>query len=116
MFAMLCMTTAFAANEKAPEVNNMEAMEAYDMNVNMNKLSVALNLTDDQKEAVENIYIMFNTELMYATQYGSSDREAIVKRAIDTDVKHMSYVLNDDQMNKYLAILNATIKNRGLIK
>jgi hypothetical protein len=59
---------------------------------------------------------MFNTEMSYAAQYCNSEREVMVKRAIDTDVKHMSYVLNDEQMSKYMAILNATIKNRGIIK
>ena len=50
MVAMLMMTTAFAENENTTEVSNLEA---YDMNVNMNKLSNALNLSEDQKEAVE---------------------------------------------------------------
>ena len=114
MIALLCMTTAFAMNEAAaPEATNVAA---YDLNININRLSDALNLTNDQKEAVENIYNMFNTEMSYATQYSSSEREIMVKRAIDTDVKHMSYVLNDEQMSKYMAILNATIKNRGIIK
>ena len=114
MIALLCITTAFAKNEAAaPEATNVAA---YDLNININRLSDALNLTNDQKEAVENIYNMFNTEMSYATQYSSSEREIMVKRAIDTDVKHMSYVLNDEQMSKYMAILNATIKNRGIIK
>ena len=114
MVALLCMTTAFAKNESAaPESTNVAA---YDLNININKLTDALNLTNDQKEAVENIYNMFNTEMSYAAQYCNSEREVMVKRAIDTDVKHMSYVLNDEQMSKSMAILNATIKNRGLIK
>ncbi len=49
MVAMLSMTTAFAEGENAASVENMEA---YDLNINMNKLSKALNLADDQKEAV----------------------------------------------------------------
>ena len=53
---------------------------------------------------------------MYAAKYGSSDRDAIVKRAIDTDIKRMGYVLNYDQMHKYMKILNATIRNRGIVK
>ena len=113
MMAMLMMTTAFAEDENTAEVSNLEA---YDMNINMNKLSDALNLTEDQKEAVENIHYVFNTEMMYAAKYGSCDRDAIVKRAIDTDIKRMGYVLNYDQMHKYMKILNATIRNRGIVK
>ena len=111
--AMLMMTTAFAENENTTEVSNLEA---YDMNINMNKLSNALNLSEDQKEAVENIHYVFNTEMMYAAKYGSTDRDAIVKRAIDTDIKRMSYVLNDTQMHKYMEILKSTIRNRGIVK
>ena len=113
MVAMLMMTTAFAENENTTEVSNLEA---YDMNINMNKLSNALNLSEDQKEAVENIHYVFNTEMMYAAKYGSTDRDAIVKRAIDTDIKRMRRVLNAEQMKKYLMLLNITLNNRGLNK
>ena len=76
MVALLCMTTAFAMNEAAaPEATNVAA---YNLNIDMNRLSDALNLTNDQKEAVENIYNMFNTEMSYATQYSSSEREIMV--------------------------------------
>ena len=46
LVAMLSMTTAFAEGEMAMGANNMEA---YELNVNMNKLSEALELADDQK-------------------------------------------------------------------
>ena len=99
LVAMLSMTTAFAEGENAASVNNVEA---YELNVNMNKLSSALNLADDQ--------------LMFAAQYGSNDRKALVDRAIENDVKWMRYVLNDKQMRTYLTLLNTTLNNRGLRK
>jgi arginine/lysine/ornithine decarboxylase len=111
--AMLCTTTAFAHNEKSADVSNVKA---YDMSISMSKLSDALNLTNDQKEAVENIHYVFNAEMSYAVQNGVNESDATIKRIIDTDVKRMSYVLNEEQMHKYLVMLNATIKNRGLIK
>ena len=110
---MLSMTTAFAEGENAASVNNVEA---YELNVNMNKLSSALNLADDQKEAVAEIHHTFASELMFAAQYGSSDRKALVDRAIENDVKWMRYVLNDKQMRTYLTLLNTTLNNRGLVK
>ena len=113
LVAMLSMTTAFAEGETANVVSNVEA---YNMTINMNKLSLALNLADDQKEVVENIHHTFAAEMNFAAQYGEADRAAMVKRAIDNDVKWMRYVLNDDQMRKYLVLLNATINNRGLNK
>ena len=113
MVAMLSMTTAFAEGENAANVSNVEA---YDLNINMNKLSDALELADDQKEAVENIHHTFAAEMSFAAQYGNNEREELVKRAIDNDVKWMRYVLNEDQMRKYLVLLNTTINNRGLNK
>ena len=113
LVAMLSMTTAFAEGENAASVNTLEA---YELNVNMNKLSSALNLADDQKEAVADIHHTFASELMFAAQYNNDDRKALVNRAIENDVKWMRYVLNDKQMRTYLTLLNTTINNRGLNK
>ena len=113
MVAMLSFTTAFADGDAATSVSNDEA---YDMNINMNKLSHALDLADDQKEVVENIQNTFVAEMNFAAQYGENDRSSMVKRAIENDVKWMRYVLNEDQMRKYLLLLNSTINNRGLNK
>ncbi len=111
LVAMLSMTTAFAEGESANSVNNMAA---YELNVNMNKLSAALNLKDDQKEAVADIHHTFASELMFAAQYSNNDRKALVARAIENDVKWMRYVLNEKQMRTYLRLLNSTMNNRGL--
>ena len=111
--AVLGFATAFAAEETSTTVSNVKA---YDMTINMNKLSSALNLADDQKEVVENIHHTFAAEMSFAAQYGECEREVMVKRAIENDVKWMRYVLNDEQMRKYLVLLNATINNRGLNK
>ena len=113
LVAMLSMTTAFAEGEKAANVNNVEA---YELNINMNKLSAALDLANDQKEAVADIHHTFASELMFAAQYANNDRKALVARAIDNDVKWMRYVLNEKQFRTYLTLLNTTINNRGLNK
>ena len=113
MVAMLSMTTAFAEGENAASVVNMEA---YDLNINMNKLSKALNLADDQKEAVAEIHHTFAAELRFAAEYGKNDRKAMMNHAIENDVKWMRYVLNNEQMRTYLMLLNTTLNNRGLNK
>ena len=113
LVAMLSMTTAFAEGEKVANANNVEA---YELNINMNKLFAALDLANDQKEAVADIHHTFASELKFAAQYANNDRKALVARAIDNDVKWMRYVLNDKQMHTYLRLLNATINNRGLNK
>lgn len=109
---MLSMTMTFAENENATNVNNVEA---YDMSVNMRKLSVALGLTIDQMEAVETVHNTFNAEMQFAAHYDTKEeREAQVKRAVEKDIKWMNYILNKDQYRKYLLLLNATLTNRGL--
>ena len=113
LVAMLCMTTAFAEGEKASNANNVEA---YELNINMNKLFAALDLANDQKEAVADIHHTFASELMFAAQYANNDRKALVERAIENDVKWMRYVLNDKQFRTYLTLLNTTLNNRGLNK
>ena len=113
MVAMLSMTMAFAEGENANSVNNVAA---YDMSVNMNKLSEALSLTDDQKEAVADINHTFAAEMMFAAQYSNDQRREMVKKAIDKNVSWMNYVLNDKQRRIYLTLLNTTINNRGLNK
>ena len=87
LVAMLSMTTAFAEGEMAMGTSNMEA---YELNINMDKLSEA--------------------------QYGANDRKKLVARALDNDVKWMRYVLNEKQFRTYLTLLNSTINNRGLNK
>ena len=111
--AMLSMTMAFAEGENANSVNNMAA---YDMTVNMDKLSQALSLSDDQKEAVADINHTFAAEMMFAAQYSNDQRKVLVKKAIDKNVAWMNYVLNTDQRRVYLTLLNTTINNRGLDK
>ena len=109
--AMLSMTIAFAENENAKNVNNVEA---YDMSVNMRKLSVALDLNADQIEAVESIHNTFNAEMQLAAQAETADRQEKVNKAVDRDLKWMHYVLNQKQYRTYLMLLNTTLNNRGI--
>ena len=109
--AMLSMTMAFAENEEAKNVNNVEA---YDMTVNMRKLGEALSLTADQMEAVQDIHHTFNAEMQFAAQLNKDERDAMVKQAVKKDVKYMHYILNDKQYRRYLLLLNTTLNNRGL--
>ena len=113
LVAMLSMTTAFAEGEMAMGTSNMEA---YELNVNMDKLSEALTLADDQKEAVADIHHTFASELMFAAQYGANDRKKLVARALENNIKWMRYVLNDKQFRTYRVLLNSTVNNRGLNK
>ena len=106
---MMSMTLTFAENENMNSVNNAEA---YNLSVNMNQLSKALNLANDQVEAVAEIHKTFCSELMFATQYSKEERR--VDAAVKKDLGFMNYVLNHDQYKKYVMLLNVTMNNRGL--
>ena len=111
--AALTLTATFAKDEKANNVNNANA---YDMTVNMSRLSDALKLTVDQVESVADVHRTFCGEMLIASQANEDDRDALVKKAVNKDLKYMHYLLNDKQYRTYVMILNTTLNNRGLSK
>lgn len=112
--ALLSMTTAtFAADENASAAN---AASAYNMNVNMSSLADALGLNIDQVEAVADIHKNFSADMLNAASASAEDRQQLVNKAIEKDLKYMHYILSNQQYRKYLLLLNTTINNRGLDK
>ena len=109
--AMLSMTMTFAENEN---LNALNSTEAYDMNVNMNKLSQALGLSKDQVEGVAEIHKTFSAEMMFAAQATGEERQKMVDKAIGKDLAYMNYILSQNQYRKYVMLLNMTLINRGL--
>jgi len=111
LVALMSMTVTFAENEGAANINNVEA---YSMTVNMNKLSQALSLSQDQVESVAEIHKTFSSELAFAAQYGKEERSKMVDKAINKDLAYMNYILSHEQYRKYVMLLNVTLTNRGL--
>ena len=110
--ALISMTmTTYADNDNA---NAMLNVEAYDMNVNMRKLAVALDMTVDQMEAVQDIHHTFCAEMMMAAHANKEESEKLVEKAVKKDVRYMRYILDKEQYHKYLLLLNTTLRNRGL--
>ena len=105
---------SFAEDNNATEI---ERIERYNVKVNTKKLADYLQLTSDQFDAVETITDEFSNDLMFAAvQNSDSTRSMITKNLIEKNVKYMSYILNKNQMRKYLVVLNATMNNRGILK
>ena len=111
--AVLSLTATFANDEKANNVNNANA---YDMSVNMEKLSDALKLSVDQRESVSDVHRVFCGEMIVASQANEDDRKGLMDKAINKDLKYMHYLLNDKQYRTYVMLLNVTLNNRGLNK
>lgn len=105
---------SFAEDANANEVN---VIERYGLKVNLKKLGSFLDLSSDQVEGVEVVETEFQNDLMFAAvECTKANRNAVTKNAIDKHIQHMRYVLNNEQMRKYLMVLNVTIKNRGIGK
>ena len=105
---MLCLSVN--ANE-----NNTMNTEAYSMNVNTEVLSKTLNASKDQSECIHDIMNIFCAQMeniKYETV--ETSREKMLNNTVDMNINYMKQVLDDNQYKKYLMILNATIKNRGL--
>lgn len=111
--ALLSMTTTFAADENASAT---AATAAYNMNIKMGPLADALSLNIDQVEAVADVHKNFTAEMMNAAIAPAEEREAMVDKAVNKDLKYMHTILSEKQYRKYLMLLNTTLKNRGLIK
>ena len=109
--AMLSMTMAKAENEN---LNTTNATSAYAFDVNMKSLSRALLLSSDQFDAVSGIQNTFNIEMMNAATADRSDRTELTKTAVQHCLRHLSQVLDREQMRKYISILNVTFNNRGI--
>ena len=111
--AVLSMTMTFAENEN---LNSVENASVYNMAVDYGKLADCLGLSTDQAEAVQDIHTSFFADIMNAAGANADEREGMVKKAVQKDLKYMRYVLTPEQFRKYLMLLNATFYNRGLVK
>jgi hypothetical protein len=103
----------FAEDNNANEV---QRTEMYNVKVSIKNLSRFLELSKDQIESVSAIEEEFSRDLMFAAvECNDKNRLAVTQNAIDKNIKHMAYILNKKQYQKYLKVLNVTINNRGLL-
>lgn len=111
LVALLSLTSVFADEEKTNAVNYVQA---YNMNVNMDKLASYLELSMDQAEAVEDVHKTFCADMMNAATASKDERQNMLNKAVVKDLKYMHSILDNDQYRKYLTVLNATLNNRGI--
>lgn len=105
MVALMAVTFSFAKSS---------ADKRFDMNCDIYRLSVTLDLDEQQMDAVEEIHDKFSNEMQsLATVKGPMQRFAI-RQAVRKDAEQMRQVLNDKQFYDYMRILTATLRNRHL--
>ncbi len=114
--AMMTLTFGYAENgSNGTESNRVEnRTERYDMNFDMRRLAVKLDLNSNQMEAVEAIHDCFYNDMQEAATARGFERRHLVHRAVRKDAHQMHRVLNDKQFNTYMMLLMTTLHNRGL--
>ena len=105
LVAMMAMTSGFAKSNES---------KRFDMSCDIYRLSVTLDLDEEQMDAVEMIQDNFSNEMQsLASQQGLWQRVNIHK-AVRKDAEEMRKVLNNEQFHTYMRILMATLHNRNL--
>jgi len=113
----MLLATNFTAMADDANSNEVNMVEAYDINININSLARYLELSQDQIDFVGDVQKAFSEGLRCAAVSDSKEaRKNMVKNAIDYDLKNLSYALTEEQYKKYLKVLNLTLINRGIEK
>lgn len=108
MVATMALTFCYA------ETKTNSADKRFDMSCNMERLSTTLELDEWQEEEVEAIHNSFSNEMLsLATLKGPRLRHRI-HQALQKDAWQMRRVLNDKQLNTYMRVMVATLRNRNL--
>jgi 23S rRNA A2030 N6-methylase RlmJ len=86
----------------------------WSMNVNVMKLSKYLNLENKQMTEVEAISDYFADRIKNAS-YAKDEKQAQkVREAVYGNFKLMKRTLTAEQFKKYVALMNTTLRNKGL--
>ena len=105
LVALMAVTMSFAKSN---------ADKRFDMSCDIYRLSVTLDLDEQQMDAVEAIQDNFSSEMQaLASEKGPWQRYG-VRKAVRKDAEQMRKVLNDKQFREYMRILFATLRNRNL--
>lgn len=116
LMAVMLMTLCFPVMAEETKTSELNNVEAYDINVNINSLARYLELSQDQLSIVEDIQMAFSDGVRYAAIMPTDERRKnMINNAIEYDLQNMKYVLSKEQYKKYLKVLNQTLINRGIV-
>lgn len=107
LVAAMAFTFSFAKSDHADK--------RFDMNCDIYRLSVILDLDDRQMDAVEANLENFSNEMQSLTTLKGPQLRFRIREAVRKDAEQMRQVLNDKQFFTYMRILGATIHNRELL-
>lgn len=105
--AVLCLGAASYAAENQPVVVKWER------DINVSKLSRYLELDVDQKKEVADITEFFSAQMSRAVR-ANKDQDKKLHNAVYGNLKLMKKTLTPAQYSKYIALINVTLKNKGI--
>lgn len=112
--AVIMMATAnVSAQEKVETVNNATPIN-YDFNINMRSLSRYLNLSQDQMEVMEYASENFGFSVKRLERTKAEKRGQRMQKALNINLSYAHKFLDANQYRKYLALMNNSLKNKGL--
>lgn len=114
VFIMAAIALMATASVKAEEKNQDAVRVDYNINMNVRVLSRCLNLNGEQADVMEYASDMLREEVSRVRFSKEEKKAARLKRAIAHNLSIAHKHLEDKQYRSYLALLNQTLKNKGL--
>ena len=111
--AIIMATATINAQEKLDTVNNVTPIN-YDFNINMRSLSRYLNLSADQMDVMEYASDNFGSSVKRLERTKVEKRGARMQKALNINLAFAHKFLDDAQYRKYLALMNNSLRNKGL--
>ena len=111
--AIIMATATINAQEKLDTVNNVTPIN-YDFNINMRSLSRYLNLSADQMDAMAYASDNFGYSVKRLERTKVEKRGARMQKALNINLAFAHKFLDDAQYRKYLALMNNSLRNKGL--
>ena len=112
----MSMATFGSVNSINRAENTNVLVEKYTINANAKSLVRFLELSEDQVQLVIEFQRSFERSLLSASDMQVKPiREAIVNNAIKYNLRNMRSVLTNEQYQKYLRVLNVSLKYREII-
>ena len=111
--AIIMATANINAQEKLDTVNNVTPI-SYDFNINMRSLSRYLDLSADQMDAMAYASDNFGYSVKRLERTKVEKRGARMQKALNINLAFAHKFLDDAQYRKYLALMNNSLRNKGL--
>lgn len=115
MFTMAVYSFADNNDASVMKTNNIELnVKKFEMGINHRRLACVLGMSIDQMESTEAVIKQLQDNMALAGELKNEESSnRMVANAVKVNLKHMHYLLNEEQYRKYVMLLNLTLMNKG---